>query len=77
MNSIGQTQVASMPPAIQPAAIGVHGFFFFGGALIFALDRRYCAAYAFCVVAAADFDEFSFSDFVEVAKFLDLLDLIR
>jgi hypothetical protein len=29
--------VASMPPAIHPAAIGVHGFFFFG-ALIVVID---------------------------------------
>ena len=32
MNSMGHTAVASMPPAMHPAAIGVHGFFFLGAA---------------------------------------------
>lgn len=38
MYSIGQTQVASTPPAIQPAVIAVKGFLLFFPIFIFSLS---------------------------------------
>ena len=55
-----------MAPAIQPAAIGVHGFFFFGGALIFALGSYLLVQLPTLFVSCAEIrdDEFSFLGFV-------------
>lgn len=34
LHSIGQTAVASIPPAIHPATMGISGFFFFTSAFV-------------------------------------------
>ena len=64
MNSIGQTEVASTPPAMQPAVIAVKGLFDFLDILrgrlwekIYSFDSQYFAAENICLISLTCVDK--------------------